>query len=242
MAHCLDSAGHSRSSPHKQLQQTATTTLKRPWVCHSGCKRSSIGSFQTLGPLDAWVTNRFRGAGTSKAQGQFCSSRVWGVVGGWGDTRIVWSMSDREDLRNEGLAGGRGEMSRIWKQGLPAAYQHPPDCRRWCLAHVGLFFSFPIVCRCLDLKWLNSSEERTRPCAGRESCRMNGMQNWCRCLQTPQLYKFACTYESTNVSAALCLQLWVHVWMSHGSAQLVFWEMKRSLSLPFIWYRRWLEY
>lgn len=39
-------------------------------------------------------------------------------------------------------------------------------------------------------------------------------------------------YESINVSAVLCLQLCVHVLMSHGSAQLVFWEMKKSLSLP----------
>lgn len=104
------------------------------------------------------------------------------------------------------------------------------------------FFSCPIMCCYLDLELLNSSEEKTRDCARRESCRMNAMQNWCRCLQTPQLYKFACTYESINASAALCLQLYVHVWMSHGSAQLVFWEMKRSLSLPFIWNRRWLEY
>lgn len=39
-------------------------------------------------------------------------------------------------------------------------------------------------------------------------------------------------HESINVSAVLCLQLCVRVWMSHSSAQLVFWEMKRSLSLP----------
>lgn len=88
MAHCLDSAPRSwtlsRSPPHKQLQQAATTTtLKRPWVCHSGCERSSIRSFQTLGPLDAWVTNRFREARTSKAQGHGvklllrCNSQVW---------------------------------------------------------------------------------------------------------------------------------------------------------------------
>ena len=37
-----------------------------------------------------------------------------GGRGGDDDTRIVWSVSDREALRNEGLAGGQGGgMSRI---------------------------------------------------------------------------------------------------------------------------------
>lgn len=51
--------------------------------------------------------------------------------------------------------------------------------------------------------------KRTRVCACRESCRTSGMQNWCRRLQTPQLYKFACMYESINASAALCLPVFV---------------------------------
>lgn len=70
MAGCLDLAPRSwtlsRCSPHKQVQQTITTQ-KRPWVCHWGCEQYSIRSFQTPGPLDAWVTNRSRRAGTRKA-------------------------------------------------------------------------------------------------------------------------------------------------------------------------------
>lgn len=59
------------------------------------------------------MTNRFRVAGSSKASGQFCSSqglRGGGGAGGGGGTGMVWSVSDREALRNEGLAGGRGGM------------------------------------------------------------------------------------------------------------------------------------
>lgn len=123
------------------------------------------------------MTNRFRRAGTSKAQGQFCSAWVWGG----GDTRIVWSVSDREALRNEGLAGGRrgGGMSRIWKQGLlgvPAAYQHPPDCRRWYPPVLGLTSSFPITCRCLGLISSEGKEQESVHAvnhAGRAACKID---------------------------------------------------------------------
>lgn len=141
MACCLDSAPRSwtlsRSPPHKQLQQTAITTLKRPWICHSGCKQSSIRSFQTLGPLDAWVTNRFRGVGTSKAQRHgvklllHCSSQVLG--GGYKDSAECEWQRGCEKWR---VGRRMGEMIKIWKGGLlgvPVAHQHPPDCRRWYL-------------------------------------------------------------------------------------------------------------
>lgn len=183
MANCLDSTGHSRSPPHKQLQQTATTTLQCPWVCHSGCKQPSIRSFQTLGPLDAWVTNRFRGAGTSKAQGQLSSSPVWG--GKHKDS------VEQEARRNEGLAGGWGRR---------VGYESR-DC--WgCQQHINThltaggdlpaqflptFFAFPIICWCLILKLVNSIEERKGVCARRESCRMSTMQNWCPCLQNSSI-------------------------------------------------------
>lgn len=127
----------SRSPPHKQLQQTAITTVKRPWICHSGCERSSIRSFQTLGPLDAWVTNRFRGVGTSKAQRHgvklvlHCSSPVLG--GGYKESaECEW----RRGCEKWRVGRRMGEMIRIWKGGLlgvPVAHQHPPDCRRWYL-------------------------------------------------------------------------------------------------------------
>ncbi len=72
----------------------------------------------------------------------------------------VGSVSDGESVRNEGLAGWWGEMSRIWKQeplGVPIAYQHPPDCRRWYLPILVLSSSHfvQIMCRCFDLKWWN---------------------------------------------------------------------------------------
>lgn len=130
MAHCLASTPRSwtlsRSPPHKHLQQIATTTRQRPWGCHSGCKRSSIRSFQTLRPLDAWVTNRFSGAGTSKAQGHgvklllhcgYLNLRVE-------NTRIVWSVSDRETLRNEGLAGGWGRWVGYERRDCWGCQQH----------------------------------------------------------------------------------------------------------------------
>ena len=231
----------TRPPPRKQLQQTATAALKTSlslslWL-QAVLYQKLPDSWSTR--LPEWLI-ALEERGPAKPRGSSAVLEFWrgrhkdSVEREWQRGSEKWRVGSRT---------GR-EMSRIWKQGLlgvPAAYQHPPDCRRWYPPVLGLTSSIPNNTQVPRFDFFKGGE-RTRVCAHRESCRTSGMQNWCRRLQTPQLYKFACMYESINASVARCLQPRVRAWMSHGSAQLVLWEMKRSLSLPFIWYRRWLEY
>lgn len=124
-----------------------------------------------------------------------------------------------------------GETSRIWKQGLlgvPAAYQHPPDCRRWSARSVP-----PHVFR-LPNNMLVPHFEIGEFYWGkkRSLCTSWIMQDEHHAKLMPLPAKLLNYISLPYASAMLCLQLYVRVWMSHDSAQLVFWEMKRSLSLP----------
>lgn len=119
-------------------KKKATTTLKRPWVCHLGCERSSIRSFQTLGPLDVWVTNRLVDREQAKPRGREENYCFFSVCGGE-NCRKVWSMSDTEEWWEDG-GGWVGYERRDCQQHINTLQSAQSDiCPSRC-SHPSCFF------------------------------------------------------------------------------------------------------
>lgn len=215
----LDSTGRSRSPPHKQVQQQCYNVLE--FVTLAASSPLSEASRLWVHSMPQWLI-ALEEQGPAKPRG---SSAVLQSEGGKHKDSV-------EALR-------MGETSRIWKQGL-----------FWCQQHIKTHLTAGGDPPLSFYPRFHLSNNTLAPHCNigafwrgkKESLHVMNHAGWTPCkidapaCKTPQLYKFAlCICNAVYSSTFMCGCLpTLHSWC--------FREMKRSLSLPFIWYRRWSEY